>query len=253
MVPFSVTEPAMIGPMNIRLRQDAIVRRLRRHETATVAELATSVGASRRTVLRDLGVLRDQGFVIHSEAGRGGGLRLDPRSVQTASRLSVPEIFALLISVSAMRAAGTLPFSDLADSGLSKLEAALPADKLRDLRAMLACLHIGTLSPLQDVSNVGALDSELLSVFQAAYLGRNRMHFRYSDKTGAWTDRIVEPQAILILPPLWYLVAWDPDRDGFRHFRMDRIKSPGSRVGESFRRRHVPFEDDVCPYSALTR
>ena len=91
--------------MDIRSRHDAIVRSLRRKGTATVDELAQEVNASRRTILRDISVLRDQGFVIHSEPGRGGGLQLDPQSVQTTPRLAVTEVFALLLSVAAMRAA----------------------------------------------------------------------------------------------------------------------------------------------------
>jgi predicted DNA-binding transcriptional regulator YafY len=105
--------------MSARLRQDAIVRSLRRNGTSTVADLAEAVGASRRTVLRDISALRDEGFVINSEPGRGGGLQLDPQSVQATARLSVAEVFALLISVASMRAAGGLPFSGLADAGLA--------------------------------------------------------------------------------------------------------------------------------------
>ena len=103
--------------MNTRLRQDTIVRSLRRNGTSTIADLAEEVGASRRTVLRDISALRDQDFVIHSEPGRGGGLQLDPQSLQTTARLSVAEVFALLISVASMRAAGNLPFASLADAG----------------------------------------------------------------------------------------------------------------------------------------
>lgn len=61
--------------MNIRTRHDTLVRTLRRNGTATVDELAQEVGASRRTILRDISTLRDEGFVIHSESGRGGGLQ----------------------------------------------------------------------------------------------------------------------------------------------------------------------------------
>lgn len=239
--------------MNIRNRHDAIVRSLRRNGTTTVDTLAQEVGASRRTVLRDISALRDEGFVIHSDVGRGGGLQLDPQSVQTTARLSVPEVFALLICVATMRAAGNLPFSDLADVGLSKIEKALPSDKVRDLRAFLECLHIGQLSPLQDLSEVGLMEPELLPVFELCFLQRQYIGFEYRDAKGGKTQREVEPQAMLILPPLWYLVAWDPMREDFRHFRMDRISSPQPVEGRSFRRRHVPFDDDVCPYSALTK
>lgn len=239
--------------MNMRVRQDTIVRALRRNGTSTIAQLAEEVGASRRTVLRDIGALRDAGHTIHSDVGRGGGLRLDPHSVQTTARLSVPEVFALLISVAAMRAAYHLPFSELADAGLAKIEQALPADKVKDLRALLGCLHIGRVSDRQDLSDMGTIDPRLLPTFEAAFLARQRILFDYRDAKGMRTRRMVEPQAMLILPPLWYLVGWDDARDDFRHFRMDRIGDPAVVPESSFRRRHVPFDDDVCPYGTMVK
>ena len=201
--------------------------------------------------MRDISALRDEGFVIHSDVGRGGGLQLDPQSLHKSPRLTVPEVFALLISVVSMRVANALPFSALADSGLAKIEKALPADKVKDLRALLACLHISTLSEQQDLSDMGQMDPALLPMFETAFLNRQHLRFDYRDAKGACTTRQVEPQAMLILPPLWYLVAWDPARDDFRHFRMDRISAPDTVAGTQFRRRHVPFEADVCPYQDL--
>lgn len=239
--------------MNSRTREDTLIRHLRRNGTTTVAELAAKVGASRRTILRDIGALRDQGFVIHSDTGRGGGLQLDPQSVQTTPRLTVPEVFALLISVAAMRAADNLPFASLADAGLAKIERALPPDKLRDLRRFLDCLHVGQLASQQDLSDLRPMDASLLPAFETAFLTGLLLRFQYQDAKGTQTLRTVEPQAMLILPPLWYLVAWDPARDGFRHFRMDRIIAPEPLEGTSFRRRVVPFADDVCLYRDLRR
>ena len=239
--------------MKSRLRQDAIVRSLRRNGTSRVADLAEEVGASRRTVLRDIGTLREEGFVIHSEPGRGGGLQLDPRSVQTTARLSVAEVFALLISVASMRAAASLPFSGLADTGLAKIEKALPPDKLRELRRFLECLYVGQLSPQVDISDMGAIDPTLLPAFETAFLERLYLRFDYRDAKGVASSRKVEPQAMLILPPLWYLVAWDPERDGTRHFRMDRISRPDYLAGTQFRRRHVSFKDNVRPVSVTGR
>lgn len=231
--------------MNVRLRQDAIVRSLRRNGTLTVADLAERVGASRRTVLRDISELRDEGFVIHSDPGRGGGLQLDARSVQTTVRLSVIEVFALLISVETMRAGGSFPFSDLADAGLAKIEKALPSDKISDLRRFLGCLYVGKLAPQVDISDMGTMDPTLLPAFETAFLQQLYLRFQYRDAKGTLTNREVEPQAMLILPPLWYLVGWDPERNDFRHFRMDRISEPECVEGMIFRRRHVPFKKDV--------
>jgi predicted DNA-binding transcriptional regulator YafY len=233
--------------MNSRSRQDAIVRSLRRNGMTTIAELAADVGASRRTIIRDIAALRDEGFVIDTEPGRGGGLSLDPQSIQTTARLSVAEVFALIIGISAMRAAGNLPFSSLADKGLSKIEKALPSDKVRDLRRMLGCLYVGPLAPQVDLSSLGEMDPALLSAFETAFLEGFFLQFQYRDAKGIETTRKVEPQAMLILPPLWYLVAWDPSREDFRHFRMDRIRVPEYVEGQSFRRRFVPFDDGVRP------
>jgi predicted DNA-binding transcriptional regulator YafY len=239
--------------MKARLRQDAIIRSLRRTGISTIPDLAESVGASRRTVLRDIGALRDEGFVIHSEPGRGGGLQLDAQSVQTTTRLSVAEVFALLISVASMRAAGNLPFAGIADAGLAKIEKALPQDKLRDLRRFLGCLFVGQLAPDVDVSTLGTLDGALLPAFETAFLERRYLRFCYRDAKGVVTERRVEPQAMLILPPLCYLVAWDPAREAFRHFRMDRIRAPGIDGDGVFRRRHVSFDDHVRPVRNISR
>ena len=233
--------------MKSRIRQDAIVRTLRRSGTTTVASLVREVGASRSTILRDLSALRDEGYVILAEQGRGGGLYLDPGSVQATAKLSVAEVFALIIGVSSMRAAGTLPFSSLADAGLAKIEKALPPDKLRDLRRFLDCLYVGPLAPQVDRSNIGEMDPCLLAAFEQSFLDGLCLRFRYRDAKGAETDRQVEPQAMLILPPLWYLVAWDPTREDFRHFRMDRISRPEVVEGTAFRSRRVHFDDGVQP------
>jgi len=235
--------------MDIRQRHDTLVRFLRRRGSETVGALATELGVSRRTVLRDIGALRERGFLIHSEAGRGGGVRLDPASVQTTAKLTVSEVFALLVSVAVTRAAGTLPFSDLADAGLARIEKGLPKDTVTDLRAILDCLHVGPPASVERNGVVGPVEPALLPAFEAAFLQRRPLRFRYTDGAGRETDRTVEPQAMLVLPPVWYLVAYDPDRADFRRFRMDRIARP-EIVGETrFRRRRVPFEADICPFA----
>ena len=235
--------------MERHARHERLVRHLRRNGSATVGELARDVGVSRRTVLRDIGALREQGYLLHGDAGRGGGVRLDPGSVQTSARLTVDEVFALLMSVAMMRASGTMPFFGLADAGLAKIERSLPPDRVRDFRAILDCLHVGQLSPHQPLDDVGPMDPDLLASFERAFLRRLHMRFHYRDAKGRRTVREVEPQAMLVLPPLWYLVAWDPSRAGFRHFRMDRIVRPRALEGTTFRRRRVPFEEDVCPFT----
>ena len=233
--------------MKTRTRQDAILRSLRRNGTSTIGMLEAEVGASRSTIIRDIAALRDEGFVIQTDPGRGGGVSLDPHSVQKSPRLTVAEVFALIIAISSMRAAGSLPFATLADTGLAKIEKSLPSDKIRDLRRLLDCLWVGPLAPHVDISNLGEMDPALLPAFEVSFLDRQLLQFAYRDAKGVMSRRQVEPQAMLILPPLWYLVAWDPSRDDFRHFRMDRITAPACLEGQTFRRRSIHFYAGVQP------
>ncbi|NVD06804.1 WYL domain-containing protein [Vibrio sp. JPW-9-11-11] len=239
--------------MNIRQRQDALLRSLRRGGPTTVSVLAEELGVSKRTILRDLSSLRDQGVVIESESGRGGGLQLDLRSLQTTVTLSVAEVFALLISVTSMYANGGVPFNGLADRALEKIEQALPQEKLHDLRRLLDCLYIGELAAQVDTSNIGKMHPDLLPAFEHAFLKQQYLRFDYCDAKGAVTHRQVEPQAMLILPPLWYLVAWDPTRNAFRYFRMDRITVPEVMESLTFLRKNIPFTSHVSPARNMVR
>lgn len=231
--------------MTIRQRQNAIIRSLRRKGTTTISKLSQEIGASRRTIFRDLSALRDEGYVIYTEPGRGGGIQLDPHSIQTGPLLSVTEVFALVISVYSIYALGNVPFTGLADSALSKIEKSLAPDKLHDLRRLIDCLYIGTLAPQVNIADMRESDTALLPEFESAFLKQHPLRFDYQDANNVKTERFVEPQAMLILPPLWYLVAWDPSRKDFRHFRMDRISHPSIIEDKTFARRHVPFDEHV--------
>ena len=97
------------------------------------------------------------------------------------------------------------------------------------------------------------MDTMLLLAFEDAFLRQRQLRFQYCDSKRTVTSRNVEPQAMLILQPLWYLVAWDPAHEDFRHFRMDRIGRPQVEERATFQRRHVPFEDHVRPVRDLSR
>ncbi len=235
--------------MDVRSRQDTLARHLRRCGHVSIEELASATGVSRRTVLRDIAALRDQGFVIHSERGKGGGVYLDPSSVQLTAKLTVNEVFALLISVSVMRATQTLPFSDIADAGLAKIEKTLPREKIKDLRDVLRRLFIGPEAWPRLRSSMGEVDPTLLSVFEQGFISLRRMTFDYVDRHGTRSSREIEPQALLVLPPIWYVVGFDPVKQAFRNFRMDRIRNPAVLEGSEFRRKTIRFEEGVCSFA----
>ena len=102
-------------------RHDQLLRMLRRRADWTVAGLARELGVSRRTVLRDLGALREAGFDLDTFSGPGGGVRLNPASVMITSQLRTSEVVALIVSAELARAATTVPFAVGAEHALGKI------------------------------------------------------------------------------------------------------------------------------------
>ena len=99
----------------------------------------------------------DEGYVIYSNVGRGGGLQLDPQSMQTTAKLSMyPEVRS--------------------DAGLAKIDKALPSDKVKICGRFLT-VHIGQLSPLQDISDMGEMAPDLLSALETAFIQRQFIRF----------------------------------------------------------------------------
>jgi predicted DNA-binding transcriptional regulator YafY len=238
--------------MDARARRDALVRLLRRGGQQTSEALADALGVSRRTVLRDLATLRDRGFSIRGDGGRGGGVSLDPSTVLLSTQLAADEVVALILSVELMNATPSMPFSALAESALRKIEGVLPDARVRELRRLLGRVLVGAAT---DTSRArpGSVDPGLLAAFERAFTARLILRFEYTDRNGRRSARIVEPQALFVRSPLWYVVAWDRQRDAARSFRMDRIVRPRVDEASTFSLRRMDAFDGVCPHATPAR
>jgi predicted DNA-binding transcriptional regulator YafY len=211
---------------------------LRGKESTTVAALADELGVSRRTVLRDLGTLRERGTPITGEAGPGGGIRLEGDRGVTAVHLSIAEVIAMWLAARLSRGASDLPWSEAASSGMTKLLGSLPAKKARALRALCRRVFVGEPAPAAIRASAGQPPPELLAVFERAFSSGLGLGFDYVDRNGRRSVRRVEPHGLLVEPPVWYVVARDIEKNEPRAFRMDRIARP--RV-----LREVTFQPDV--------
>jgi predicted DNA-binding transcriptional regulator YafY len=205
-------------------RREQLLRLLRRRADWTVAELAERLEASRRTILRDIGALRDVGFDLDTFSGPGGGVRLNPTSVMITSQLRTDEVVALILSVAIARAAQTVPFAAEAEHALTKIEQALPPARADELRACQERILVG--DPSSEPPSPAPVHPTLVGAFETAFSSTRLLAFHYCDRDGRTTGRLVEPHGLLVRPPLWYVIAWDPDRRAPRLFRADRITQP---------------------------
>lgn len=91
------------------------------------------------------------------------------------------------------------------------------------------------------------VDATLLATLAAACRDQLRVGFDYADGQGRASTRLVEPQGLAHTGYRWYLVAWDPARDDWRTFRIDRIAG-APQVGAHFAPRPPPEGGDLRAY-----
>jgi predicted DNA-binding transcriptional regulator YafY len=188
---------------------------LQGRRTWTGLELSERLGVDARTIRRDVDRLRELGYVIHASAGPGGGYRLGAGNATPPLLLEDDEAVAVAVALSA--AAGSVAgIQELALQVLVKLDQLMPGRLRHRLRA------------LQDVTVplAGALpklDPGVLTAIASACQDRESLRFTYRNRRGDVTERSVEPVGLVHTGRVWYLAAWDLERDDWRTFRVDRV------------------------------
>ncbi|MBX2798167.1 MAG: WYL domain-containing protein [Myxococcales bacterium] len=225
--------------MNTAARRDRLLCLLYRGAT-TVPAVADTLGVSVRTAYRDISCLRDAGHDIRATPGPGGGVRIASGSRPRAVRFEVAEVIGLALSVAVLRATPNMPFSRSAEAALDRARRALPRDRQQAIQRLQRRILIGVPSSERTVLTVGEIDDVVLSVFERCFTGARVMAFDYVDRSGVRSSRQIECIALVHHAPIWYVVAWDLDKDASRIFRLDRISAPS--CGPELVRQHLLAE-----------
>ena len=69
-------------------------------------------------------------------------------------------------------------------------------------------------------------DPAVLVTVATACRDHEILTFDYSTRHGTTSRRRVEPHGVVAVAGLWYLVAYDTDRDDWRLYRLDRLTHP---------------------------
>jgi predicted DNA-binding transcriptional regulator YafY len=196
------------------------------------AVLAEALGVSLRTIYRDIATLQAQGARIDGEPGLGYLLR--PGFLLPPLMFSDEELEALVLGSRWVADRADDALGGAARSALAKIAAVLP-DDLRhalDTNALL----IGPGAPLPTVEAD-------LAVLRQAIRRERKLVLDYRDQHGAASQRIVWPVALAFFDRVRVLVAWCELREGFRHFRTDRIAALAPSEQRYPRRRQALLRD----------
>ncbi|MGN6374183.1 MAG: helix-turn-helix transcriptional regulator [Sphingomonas sp.] len=190
-----------------------IIQILRRSTVpVTGAALAAELEVSTRTVYRDIAHLMAQRVPITGEAGLGYLLAADydmPPLMLTAAELE-----AITLGAQWVAERGDQHLSPAARDVLAKIAAVIPGH----LRPFVAQPSTGVVPRLDAVAE--PVDAATL---RAAIRKRMKLRLRYRAETACETERTVWPVVLGYSDTHRILIAWCELRQGFRHFRTDRM------------------------------
>ncbi|HTH98822.1 MAG TPA: YafY family protein [Stellaceae bacterium] len=193
-----------------------LLQLLRRHRRPVAgAVMAEELGVSLRTLYRDIATLQAQGAAIEGEPGVGYVLK--PGFVLPPLMFSVEEIEALVLGSRWVAAAADGDLKTAARDVLAKIAAVLPPDLREEMEG-------STLLVPKDMASIasGTID---VSVLRRAIRSERKLVVIYRDVEGVVTERVIWPFLLGFLDHARIVGAWCELRQGFRHFRADRIES----------------------------
>ncbi|MBE1533030.1 helix-turn-helix transcriptional regulator [Actinomadura algeriensis] len=216
---------------------------LQTHREWSGAELAGRLDVTPRTVRRDVERLRELGYPVHATRG-AAGYRLGAGSALPPLLLDDDEAVAVAVGLRTAAGGSVAGIEETSLRALAKLERVLPAR----LRHRVATLNAATVRA--GAAPGPAVDPGALLAIADACRRHESLRIDYRSHRGAETVRTVEPHRLVSFGRHWYLVAWDPGRDGWRTFRVDRL-TPRTPPGPRFVPRPPP-DGDVAAYLART-
>jgi proteasome accessory factor C len=179
--------------------------------------LCEALNVSEQELREDISVLNVVNFgagtyVLYAEIAADGTIEVDPEPYGDAfarpARLLPVEAKALVAAIDLI--GEHIPEGSLT-SVRQKVVTALGEDPV----------HGGL-----QVATPGGDDAEIAAVVSRAISGRRLLSFEYyKENEDEFTNRLVEPYALINGREGWYVASFDPTRANVRHFRLDRIKS----------------------------
>jgi predicted DNA-binding transcriptional regulator YafY len=224
-------------------RLDLLLRVLRDRPGITAAELAGYVETSARSVFRDIAYLRERGYPIESSRGRGGGLRLDPRWGPGRVLLSAEEALGVLLGLALTERLGLPMFGAGLGRARRKLVDAFPTHERKRLTPLRERVLVGPPASERVARSYGRPDAHVLRPLQSAFVRERLATCAYVREDGERSERRIEPHAILLNWPAWYLLAFDQLRSEVRTFRLDRFQSVREEATTFRPRPHAIFRE----------
>ena len=186
----------------------SLVQLLRDGTLHRAGDLARATGVSLRTIYRDLDTLAASGVPISGE--RGVGYRVTAAMTLPPLNLTMQEVEALHLGLSAVGQSGDAELSAAAASLSAKLDAVMPEDRSRAPAPYGFAIY-----PFADASR----GFQHLPTIRQAIRTRQKLQITLEDQK----PRVMRPLQLDYWGRLWTCITWCERRRDFAEIRVDRI------------------------------
>ena len=221
-------------------RLELVTRVLRDRPGITAAEVAGELRVSVRSIFRDLDALRERGFPIEASRGRGGGLRLHPNWGLGRVLLSRDEALCTLLGLAVAEKLGFPMFAPELARARRRIADAFPTAERRRIAPLRERILIGDPASAHVRQSYREPATAPMRRLQVAFVDERVVRAQYIKEGGTTTERRLEPHALIINWPAWYVLAHDLVRGESRTFRLDRFERVDIEQ-ETFRPRAQEF------------
>jgi len=205
-------------------RLDQLIGKLKAGEAYTAGSLAEEFGVSLRTMMRDLKTLRDKGYPIDADKGKGGGVRLYPRWGIGRLTMNYREVIDLLLALNVLEKMNSQLFLNNLESVKNKLYASFPDSQRPKVSKIRNRILIGELAPANVIENYStAVNNQQNDIILESFFDQKCLDICYKQKDGTISKRLIEIHFLYLNWPIWYLICYDHLRKEPRTFRIDRI------------------------------
>lgn len=206
-------------------RLDQLTSLLKSSNHNLVSDLAKNLCVSPRTIMRDLDVLREKGYPIETNQGRGGGIRLHRLWGLGRLHLNYREIIDMLLSLAIMEKLHSPIFLANSKSIRNKISASFPQEQRDRIQVLRKRILIGEIASQTLLNDFEVRKNPPANALYEAFFEMKNINIIYKDGKENTTRRKIEPHYLFLSWPIWYVMAWDHLREDWRCFRLDRINN----------------------------
>src|SRR5918912_1521995 len=174
-------------------RLDLLTRVLRDRPGITVRELARELGVSARSVFRDIDHLRERGYPIEADRGRGGGVRLHASWGLGRVLLSSEEALCTLLSLAISEKLSFPMFSTEVSRARKKIVDAFPTAERKKIAPLRERIFIGRPASMSVRNSYTPPDAGIMRRLQVAFVREAIVTADYVKESGEASTRRIEP------------------------------------------------------------